>query len=89
MQHTECSNLTEVATRPLWWYTEGHIYMIACIYIYIYIYDKMQNAIVQVKSSKNEEDERRFRGSKIFSRGYFEGQEFFFVGTLWVQKCFS
>ena len=40
----------------------------------------MQNAIVQVKSSKNEEDERRFRGSKIFSRGYFEGQDFF----LWV-----
>ena len=67
----------------------AHIHDCMYIYIYIYIYDKMQNGIVQVKSSKNEEDERRFRGSKIFSRGYFEGQEFFFVGTLWVQKCFS
>ena len=48
----------------------------------------MQNAIVQVKSSKNEEDERRFRGSKIFSRGYFEGQEFFFCGYFVDAKMF-
>ena len=48
----------------------------------------MQNAIVQVTSSKNEEDERRFRGSKIFSRGYFEGQEFFFCGYFVGAKMF-
>ena len=59
------------------------------IYIYICIYDKMKNVIVQVKSTKNEEDERRFRGSKIFSRRYFEGPDYFLGGTLWVQKCFS
>ena len=49
----------------------------------------MKNVIVQVKSIKNEEDERRFRGSKVFSRRYFEGPDYFLGGTLWVQKCFS